>query len=116
MNLSNLLSGLIGAVIGGIFSFAGSYWTMKQQRSQTRLVASHTASSAILDNIATIKNGMYRVRQALDSGETPSFDTVHAGTWSKGLSVVPIDLNGDGRRDYFGYDPKQGTWFQVLSR
>ena len=78
MNLSNLLSGLIGAVIGGIFSFAGSYWTMKQQRSQTRLGASHSASSAILDNIATIKNGMYRARKALKSRETPSFDTVHA--------------------------------------
>jgi hypothetical protein len=70
MAWSNLLSGLIGALLGGLFSIVASVITMRQQRSQARQGASHTASSAIVDNILAIKQAMLDVQAAKDSRTT----------------------------------------------
>jgi hypothetical protein len=80
MAWSNLLSGLIGALIGGLFSIAASVMTMRQERSQARQRASHTAASAIVDNILTIKKAMEDIQAAADVGSDSSFEAIHAAS------------------------------------
>jgi len=69
MTWSNLLSGLIGAVLGGLLTLAASIMTMKQQRSlaleaaaedrrQAQLRASYSASARILEDMLTLKDGL----------------------------------------------------------
>ena len=48
-------------------SIVASVITMRQQRSQARQGASHTASSAIVDNILAIKQAMLDIQKAKDS-------------------------------------------------
>lgn len=78
MAWSNLLSGLVGALLGGLFSIVASVITRRQQRSQARQATSHTASSAIVDNILAIKQAMLDIQKAKDSKNNSSFETVHA--------------------------------------
>lgn len=59
-------------------SIVASVITMRQQRSQARQGASHTASSAIVDNILAIKQAMLDIQKAKDSKNNSSFETVHA--------------------------------------
>jgi hypothetical protein len=77
MTWSNLLSGLIGALVGGIFSIIASVVTMRQERSQARHASSRTASTAIVDNILAIKKAMFDI-QNIDPGNVSSFETIHA--------------------------------------
>lgn len=88
MTLSNLLTGLIGAVLGGLLAIGASIMTMRQQRSltmatfaeerrQVQLRMSYTASAEILANMLTIKEGL----GALSSDEkrnNPKFDRAFA--------------------------------------
>jgi hypothetical protein len=69
MSWSNLLSGLVGALIGGLLTLAASIMTMKQQRSlaleataedrrQAQLRASYAAGARILEDMLVIKEGL----------------------------------------------------------
>ena len=69
MTWSNLLSGLVGAGLGGLLAIAASIMTMRGQRSlalaataedkrQAQLRASYTASAQILGDMVTIKRGL----------------------------------------------------------
>lgn len=69
MNSTNLLSGLIGAVLGGVLAIVASFMTMRQQRTlalsaaeedrrQLRLAASRNACIEILACMVTIKAGL----------------------------------------------------------
>lgn len=69
MTLANLLSGLVGAIIGGLLSIATAVITIRQQRAMSlaaadeeqrrqRLVRSHTAGVEILAGLITVKFGL----------------------------------------------------------
>jgi hypothetical protein len=86
--LANLLSGVIGAVVGGILAFLAAYLTMRQQRSlalatsvedwrQTRLSASYAASAKILSDMLIVKQGMWDARKSSDP-RAQVLPTVHA--------------------------------------
>ncbi len=77
MTWSNLLSGLIGALVGGVFSIIASVVTMRQERSQARHASSRTASTAIVDNILAIKRAMFDI-QNTDPGNDSPFETIYA--------------------------------------
>jgi hypothetical protein len=69
MNWTNLLSGLIGAVVGGLLAILAAFITMKQQRSlalaaaeeerrQSRVTAARNACIEILGCMLTIRDGL----------------------------------------------------------
>jgi Mg2+/citrate symporter len=50
MDLSNLLSGLIGAIIGVIGAFALQWWTGFSERRRIKKVIDYYLQGAVLDN------------------------------------------------------------------
>jgi hypothetical protein len=71
--LSNLLSGLIGAVIGGLFSFAATLVGIRHERTRMRQDTSHIAAVAVKKNISAIKEAMDDAQWALNpASEEPA--------------------------------------------
>src|SRR5690348_13167097 len=84
----NLLSGIVGAVVGGLAALIASIITMKQQRQlaleeskenrrQEQLRTSRAAGAQILVKMLTIKQGLWDVQRALDAGKDPPLGAVY---------------------------------------
>ncbi len=71
MTWSNLLSGFIGAVVGGAFSIATAMITTRGERSRIRRDVSRGAANAIMRNIVTIGNAMSRIQSAMNPDSQP---------------------------------------------
>jgi hypothetical protein len=76
MTWSNLLSGLIGALVGGVFSLLATVITIRHERSRVRREASHTASDAIKENMLTIRQAMFDIQWAMDPSNDSSDPSV----------------------------------------
>ncbi len=72
MTWSNLLSGLIGALLGGLFSIVAAVMTFRHERSQARQGESRTASGAILENIIAIRQAMRDIQWTMDPSNDSS--------------------------------------------
>jgi hypothetical protein len=72
MTLSNLVSGLIGALVGGLFSLGGAILTIRHEQKQVRRGASHNASNAVMENIITIRKAMLDVQRTMSQSNDPS--------------------------------------------
>jgi hypothetical protein len=88
MNWSNLLSGVIGALLGGLLAIVASLMSARQQRSltlatlaeerrQTQLQISYSACAEILGDMLTIKRAMIDLMSATRSDATIAFRTVY---------------------------------------
>jgi hypothetical protein len=89
MNWSNLLSGVIGALLGGLLAIGASLMSARQQRSltlatlaeerrQTKLQTSHTARAEILADPLTIKRAMIDLMSATRADAATVFRTVYS--------------------------------------
>jgi hypothetical protein len=89
MNWSNLLSGIVGAALGGLLAIIAAVLTMRQQRSLTRAMAaedrqqaklrlSYTASTEILTRMLALKDLMWQTQVALASGGKLVWDAFHS--------------------------------------
>ena len=102
MSLDNLLSGLVGAVVGGLLAIAAAVITMTQQRSlalaaaaeerrQSRLAASRDACVEVLASLVTIKLGL----DGLATQKEDSPQAVDALNAAERLYVVHNSLVAD---------------------
>jgi hypothetical protein len=89
MNWSNLLSGVIGALLGGLLAIVASLMSARQQRSltlatlaeerrQTQLQISYTACAEILSDMLTIKRAMIDLMAATRADAAAVFRTVYS--------------------------------------
>jgi hypothetical protein len=89
MDWSNLLSGVIGALLGGILAIVASLMTARQQRSltlatfaeerrQTQLQISYAACAEILSDMLTIKRAMIDLMDADRAAAAIAFRTVYS--------------------------------------
>jgi hypothetical protein len=103
MAWSNLLSGIIGAVLGGLLAVVASVITSRQQRSltlaafaedrrQSRLRSSYGASGEILSSMLTAKAAMYDV---MDDGSDWSASHDKVRTTMERVSILYNPLIAD---------------------
>src|SRR4051794_28196492 len=78
MTWSNLLSGLIGALVGGLFSIGATILTFNHEQSQVRQSASRTACNAIVENILTINTAMGEAQWAIDHSNDSSDPAIYS--------------------------------------
>jgi hypothetical protein len=89
MDWSNLLSGVIGALLGGLLAIVASLMSARQQRSltlatlaeerrQTKLQISYTACAEILADMLTIKRAMIDLMGATRADAGIAFRTVYS--------------------------------------
>jgi hypothetical protein len=76
--MSNLLSGFIGALVGGLFSVVAAVMTIRHERAQVRKDASYAASGAITDNILIIGKAMYETQRAMDPARKAPGSEIYA--------------------------------------
>jgi hypothetical protein len=105
MSWSNLLSGIIGAVLGGLLAIIASFITMRQQQSlalatfaedrrQAQLRASYSACTEILNNMLIIKQAMQNVMTGPRSDAITAFKTAYDS--AERIFIVYNTLVADG--------------------
>jgi gas vesicle protein len=74
--MSNLLSGLFGALIGGLAAIVAAGMTSRHDRSQARRNDSRRAAYSIKENILKIKDAIYRFPAGSESENDTLLETV----------------------------------------
>ena len=78
MTWSNLLSGFIGALVGGVFSIIATSMNFRHEQSQKRQSASRTASNAIVENILVISKAMLDTQWTIDHSNNSSDPIIYS--------------------------------------
>jgi len=92
--MTNLLSGLFGALIGGLAAIVAAVITARHERSQAKRNDSRRAGYSIKENILKIKDAMWRFPAASDSENDALLETVRTLTES-----IRYVLNGQIPRE-----------------
>jgi hypothetical protein len=83
MTWSNLLSGFIGGLVGGVLSLAAAFMTIRHDRSQARQDTSRSACNVIKHDILTIRNAIWTMVDGKDLSESRLYALlaeIHAAT------------------------------------
>ena len=89
-SLSNLLSGLVGAVIGGIISLVGSWYSSKIQIKSTRALQQYQEEA---DFRRKMLNLLAEIKDNIDSSEQLTMGGPNA--WIRFLNEMWHDAKGD---------------------